>query len=68
MTTDANMDQPDVVIVGGGNSSADFIPDLCNALSNRVRGVVFIDHDIEEIRELKTKLQSAGIEMASITL
>ena len=68
MTTGSGVAEPDIIIVGGGHSSADFIPYLCEALEGRIRGVVFIDHDQRETRELRDKLKKLKITMHNILL
>ena len=68
MTTGSGVTEPDIIIVGGGHSSADFIPYLCETLGSRVRGVVFIDHDQREIGELQDKLKTLKVTMHNILL
>ncbi len=68
MTTDNSVKEPDIIIVGGGHSSADFIPYLCESLEGRIRGVVFIDHDQREIDELQNMLKTLKVTMHDIRL
>ena len=68
MTTGSGVTEPDIIIVGGGHSSADFIPYLCESLEGRVRGVVFIDHDQREIEELQNRLKTLKVTMHDIRL
>lgn len=63
-----NDQEADLVIVGGGHASADIIPYLCESLGSRVRGVVFIDHDIEEIDALARELEPLDVTMSYVVL
>lgn len=63
-----NDQEADLVIVGGGHASADIIPFLCQSLGSRVRGVVFIDHDVEEIDALERELTALQVSMSHIVL
>ena len=63
-----NDQEADLVIVGGGHASADIIPYLCESLGSRVRGVVFIDHDIEEIDALAREMEPLQVPMSYVVL
>lgn len=63
-----NDQEADLVIVGGGHASADIIPFLCESLGSRVRGVVFIDHDIEEIDALAREMEPLQVPMSYVVL
>ena len=58
----------DMIIVGGGHASADAMPFLCEKLGDRVRGVVFIDHDRQEIGQLQVKIRSMGVRVQTVAL
>ncbi len=64
----SGIQEPDVIIVGGGHASADFIPDLCDALGERIRGVVFIDHDMGEITGLESIINGRNIDFSYVRL
>ena len=68
MSTESANIEPDFIIVGAGHSSADYIPDLCKTMGDRLRGVVFIDHDMEEIRTLKAKLDEMNVQNVDVVL
>ena len=68
MTTDVDNTEADFIVVGSGHASADCLPDLCSTLGNRLRGVVFIDHDVDEIRTLQAKMDAQGVKMLDIVL
>ncbi len=45
------------IIVGAGSSAANFIPEFCRSESENVR-VTFIDHDLDQIDDLRRQLSS----------
>lgn len=54
------MPDKDIILIGGGESSKIIIASLMNSLKHRVRGVLFIDHDEETIRELYEDMDQYG--------
>ena len=46
------MPDKDIILIGGGESSKIIISSVMGSLEHRVRGVLFIDHDEDTIREL----------------
>ena len=61
----------DIILVGGGESSKTIISSLMNSLNHRVRGVLFIDHDKDTIKELYNALaqySGRGVEIRDVRL
>ncbi len=57
----------DIILVGGGSSSADIIPHLCRTLRGRVRGVLFIDHDEDEFHPFRKEVEEGMRVPVSVT-
>lgn len=65
------MPNRDIILVGGGESSKTIISSVMGSLHNRVRGVLFIDHDNSTIREMyeeMSKYSGSGVEIRDVML
>ncbi|MCY4652906.1 MAG: hypothetical protein OXC95_07040, partial [Dehalococcoidia bacterium] len=61
----------DIILVGGGESSKIIISSVMDRLRHRVRGVLFIDHDKDTIREMyddMSKYSMEGVEVRDVRL
>ena len=65
------MTNQDIILVGGGESSKIIISSVMGSLKSRVRGVLFIDHDEDTIREMYadvSKYSSSGVMIRDVRL
>ena len=65
------MPDKDIILVGGGESSKIIISSVMGSLHHRVRGVLFIDHDENTIRELyedMTQYSDSDVQVRDVRL
>ena len=65
------MPERDIMLVGGGESSKIIISSVMDSLKHRVKGVLFIDHDKDTIREMydeMSRYSGEGVEIRDVRL